>query len=97
MDALDMKELPNGNTVLDKGKSLYILCGVNSLANVSKMLAEIFRILVPLGYYMVIIYGMGSRSKKKYPETQPWTSLNVDKLTNQEDAVSSTINSDENS
>jgi len=96
-DVLDMKDFQNGsfNTILDKGTLDCILCGDNSVPNASKMMAEIYRVLAPGGHYMVITYG-DPDYRKKYLETQPWTSISVDKLAKPSAAVSSTINADEN-
>ena len=83
------------NTVLDKGTLDCILCGDNSVPNAAKMMSEVFRILAPGGHYLVITYG-DPEVRKKYLETQPWSSLSVDKLAKPSAAVSSTINADEN-
>ena len=97
MDALNMKEIQTGsfNTVIDKGTLDSVLCGDNSVPNAQKMIEEVFRILAPGGHYMVISYG-DPDVRKKYLETQPWSSLSVDKLAKPSAAVSSTINADEN-
>ena len=97
MDVLDMKEIPNGtyNTVLDKGTLDCILSGDNSVPNAAKMMSEVFRVLAPGGHYMVITYG-DPDVRKKYLETQPWSSISVDKLAKPSAEVSSTINADEN-
>ena len=81
MDVLDMQEIQTGsfNVAIDKGTLDSVLCGKNSGSNAQKMINEIYRILAPGGSYICITYG-DPEHRKKYFETQQWSSLSVDKV-----------------
>ena len=97
MDVLDLKDIQNGeyDTIIDKGCLDCILCGDNSVPLAAKMMSEIYRVLAPGGHYMVITYG-DAEFRKKYLETQNWSSLTVDKLAKPSALVATNINADEN-
>jgi len=81
MDVLDMKEIQTGsfNTIIDKGTLDSVLCSDNSVPNAQKMIAEIFRILVPGGHYICVTYG-DSDHRKKHFETQKWGNIACEKV-----------------
>ncbi len=59
MNILDMKEFGDGefNVVIDKGTLDSLLCAENAIADVDKMLREIYRVMAKDGYYICITYG----------------------------------------
>ena len=81
MDVLDMKEFSTGtfNVVFDKGTLDSVLCGDDSVNDVTRMLGEIYRVLAPGGKYICVTFGDQAHRKKHF-ETQSWSSINVDKV-----------------
>ena len=81
MNVLDMKEFSTGtfNIVFDKGTLDSVLCGDDSVNDVTKMLSEVYRVLAPGGKYICVSYGDQAHRKKHF-ETQSWSNINVDKV-----------------
>ena len=81
MNVLDMKEFSTGtfNVVFDKGTLDSVLCGDDSVNDVTKMLSEVYRVLAPGGKYICVSFGDQTHRKKHF-ETQSWSNINVDKV-----------------